>query len=57
MKIDAKTAEKIVAKIAVRTAITIAAVPAMATMTDRTTKGVPGTDSVATVKIANHDNL
>ena len=60
VKTAARTAGKIVGKIVVRTAgrigaktaSTIAAARATPTMIDRTTKVAPGTDSVATSKIA-----
>lgn len=57
VKIVVKIAARIVAKTAEKTgattASTIAAAPAMPITIDRTTKAAPGTDSVATSKIAN----
>jgi len=65
---DAKTAERIVAKTAAKIVVrtvgriarivsTIAAVPATATMIDRTAKDAPGTDSEATSKIIHHEGF
>ncbi len=53
VKIAARIVTRIVGKTAVRTASTIAAAQAMPITIDRTTKAAPGTDSVATSKIAN----
>ena len=52
-KTDVKTVAKIAGKIVARTASTIAAVRATRIANDRTLQTVPGTDSMATSKIAN----
>jgi hypothetical protein len=54
-RIAEKTVARTVGKIAARTARTTVAARATPITIDRTTNRAPGTDSVATSKIATHD--